>query len=378
MKTRHLSNIERTFIVQILLTKSVNGKPPRGQMLAVANKFGVCRKTITDIWNKAKKQMNNGVVINVDSKMKGKKCHAKKVFDEELFKSLDLKDRTTEARIAAKLGVSQSTIAKWVANKVINSHTNSLKPGLTDKNKLAMLLFCLKSLHLEPNIDFAKFNDQSNVIHLDEKWFYLTKINQRYYLVNSESLPERCVQSKAFIPKIMFMCAVARPIYDANDEVIFDGKIGLFPMTVEEPAKRSSKNREKGTMETKPVESVNRQVVKHYLIDVVLPTIKAKWPSTRSKHIIIQQDNARPHIDNKDPDWQKACMIEILTLRGGNGYKIPHMHKSKLAKAGLLPEYLLVDRDIITTAVTHLQNLEAATGVEDLVAALSMTTPRLQ
>nr|GMC92125.1 Transposase, Tc1-like protein [Ipomoea batatas] len=40
---------------------------------------------------------------------------------------------------------------------------------------------------------------------------------------------------------------------------MFDGKIGMFPFVYKEPAKRRSKNREAGTLETKPIESVNKR-----------------------------------------------------------------------------------------------------------------------
>jgi hypothetical protein len=42
-------------------------------------------------------------------------------------------------------------------------------------------------------------------------------------------------------------------------------------------AQRSSINRPKGTMEVKSIESVTKDVFKRYLIERVIPDIKAKW-----------------------------------------------------------------------------------------------------
>lgn len=56
----------------------------------------------------------------------------------------------------------------------------------------------------------------------------------------------------------MFMSAVARPRYNKDGVCIFDGKIRIFSFTIEEPAKRSSKNRFKGVMEVKPKVSTRR------------------------------------------------------------------------------------------------------------------------
>ena len=73
-----------------------------------------------------------------------------------------------------------------------------------------------------------RFNDMSNIVHIDEKLFYLTLGGG--------------TTSKSYVPKIMFMCAVAKPLFSNNGELIFDGKIGIFSFTTQVPAQRSSNN----------------------------------------------------------------------------------------------------------------------------------------
>ncbi|XP_074293268.1 uncharacterized protein LOC141620245 [Silene latifolia] len=365
-------------------------------MLEVANQFSVCRKTITDLWNIAKKRIESV--------------------------------KTTQHSTAEALGVSQSAIARWVADKTIESHTNAIKPQLNDKNKLDRLLFSLAQLHYDDVCKQVKFNDQSNVIHMDEKWFYLTKPSRRFYLSKGEKRPYRSIQSKKFIGKVMFMCAVARPKYGPNGEVLFDGKIGIWPFIVEVPAKRNSRNRVAGTMETKCIESVNKQVIKDMIIRIVVPAIKAKWTENESKHIIIQQDNARPHIKNSDPDFicketkmdlnvldlgffraiqslqqrtncykldklvievnkafanleviklkyvfitLQACMLEVMKRKGGNDYPLPHMHKTKLAAAGMLPEYLTADIHLVNECIAYMNNVGDSFTITALVDAVN-------
>ena len=60
-------------------------------------------------------------------------------------------------------------------------------------------------------------------IHVDEKWFHLTKITRKMYLAAGEKPPSRSTQSKRFIPKVMFLRAVARPRFDAAGTCVFDG-----------------------------------------------------------------------------------------------------------------------------------------------------------
>ncbi|XP_074287884.1 uncharacterized protein LOC141613048 [Silene latifolia] len=381
-KIRNLSNLERAKIIQILLLKCINGKPVRGTMLEVAQQYGVTRKAITNLRNEAKQQRDARELINVNSKLKGREGTNKVIFDTAKFKSIHYKLRTTQKRVVAAMAVSQSTVCRWVKSKVIRSHTNAIKPSLTDKNKLARLIFGLSKLYYDDMLSKIMFKDQSNVIHIDEKWFYITK----------------------------------------------DG--GIWPFVSLEPAQRNSKNRVAGTIETKPIDSITKQVVKNMMLGVVLPEIKRKWSANASKTIFIQQDNARPHISNTDPDFREAtssdgaiqslqtltnsykvdelvvavktafdnleviklnyvfitlqgCMIEVLKRRGHNDYKISHMHKSKLAKEGLLPEYLEAEKSLVKDSIRYINNVDSvdvanagnAENITDLVDAVMSDSP---
>ncbi|XP_074293213.1 uncharacterized protein LOC141620174 [Silene latifolia] len=305
-----LTNLERSKIIESILQNSKNGKPGYGVMKKLAAQFSVGRKTITDLWNIAKEQRKNSIPVNVNNKKKGSHKKRRVLLDEEKLVSIDLLQRSTQETLAENLGVSQATVSRWVAAKEINSHTNALKPGLTDKNKLARKLFSLSHLQYHELTKRVIFKDQSNIVHIDEKWFYISKPTTRFYLGKNEVPPHRTVQSKHFIQKVMFMCAVTRPKYGPNGEVVFDGKLGIWPFVQTVPAKRNSKNRVAGTLETKNIESINKQVTKDMVINCVLPAIKAKWPSDLRKHVIIQQDNARPHFTNNDPDFKKAATTD--------------------------------------------------------------------
>ncbi|PNY02245.1 hypothetical protein L195_g025550 [Trifolium pratense] len=114
----------------------------------------------------------------------------------------------------------------------------------------------------------------------------------------------------------MFLVALARPRFDAQRNVIFDGKIGVFPFVTEEYAKRSSVNRSAGTLETKPITSVTKEIVRSYLIDKVLPAIKEKWPREDARRpIFIQQDNARTHINPNDHEFRQAAVKDGFDIR---------------------------------------------------------------
>lgn len=179
---------------------------------------------------------------------------------------------------------SKTTVIRALADGEIVRRSNSIKPFLTDDNRNERLAYCL--LFVNPNN--MQFCDQDTRIHIDEKWFYLTRSEQTYYLAAGEAPPVRSVQSKRYISKVMFIAAVMRPIIE-NDIVIFDGKIDMWPFVVTEEAQRSSKNRPAGTPQMKPI-GVDRATHRKMMVECVIPAIKRKLPaSMRTRPLIISR-----------------------------------------------------------------------------------------
>lgn len=59
----------------------------------------------------------------------------------------------------------------------------------------------------------------------------------------------------------MFLTTPAPPRFYVEGEEIFSGKLEVFPFVTNVPAKRNSVNKVVGTLETKPILSVNEQVL---------------------------------------------------------------------------------------------------------------------
>ena len=78
----------------------------------------------------------------------------------------------------------------------------------------------------------------------------------------------------------------------------------MFPLVTKVPARRSSVNRAAGTLETKPITSINKEVSRMFFINKVLPAIKEKWPREQAfETIYIQQDNAPSHVSIDDEEF---------------------------------------------------------------------------
>ncbi|XP_060215627.1 uncharacterized protein LOC132642464 [Lycium barbarum] len=185
-----------------------------------------------------------------------------------------------------------------------------------------MIQFCLSMIVSSTLRSNPMFLDMYNYVHIDEKWFFLTETSERYYFLpeeeeeEEEANPYRSCQSKNFITKIMFMAAVARPRYDEDGIELFSGKIGIFPFVFQGPAKRNSKNRVAGTLETKPILSVTKDVTRSCLIEKVLPAIRSKWLLAHANApIFIQQDNVRPHLSVNDLEFNEAAKQDGFDIR---------------------------------------------------------------
>ena len=103
----------------------------------------------------------------------------------------------------------------------------------------------------------------------------MTEIVQRFIKVKGEPSPHRTCKSKKFIPKLMFLCAIARPrFHPETNECIFDGKLGIWPFIERVEARRSSANRARGTIEIKP-RTVDRVAYTAMLENELIPCLLA-------------------------------------------------------------------------------------------------------
>ncbi|XP_042029894.1 uncharacterized protein LOC121776796 [Salvia splendens] len=229
--------------------------------------------------------------------------------DSNMVRALSFLERPTIRKMVVKLDLSKSAVGRKVKAGELRPHTNDVKPLLTAANK--------------------------------------------YYLLPDEEEPYRSCKSKRFITKVMFMSDVCRPYFGEDGDVIFDGKIDIFPFTTKVSAQRKSKNRPKGTLETKPIPSVNKAVMRDCLIQKIIPTIKAKWSDNISNDIFIQQDNTRPHIMHNDAEFQSVANTD--------GFKF-HI----ICQPANSPDCNVLDLGFFI-AIQSIQDGKLARGVDDLL-----------
>jgi hypothetical protein len=116
-------------------------------------------------------------------------------------------------------------------------------------------------------------------VHVDEKWFFLTRLTERYYLAPDEEQQHRTIGYKSHIPKCMHLAVNGRPIWECSEHnQWFSGKLSLWPVLAHQvAAQRNSRHtRPAGTLQWKSL-SLTTEVYGAFLFDKVVPSIQQSW-----------------------------------------------------------------------------------------------------
>ena len=208
----------------LLLARLKDGVLPWGSFTIVAEEIGVACSTISRLWRQARRACEQSLIITLEIASRNnsranclKYSHA--VFRQGL-KEIPRRHRKTYHSTVKAMGVALSTVQRMLLHRdVCRIHTSSLKPTLTEENKMSRMELALS--FVDKN-NTSRFENMEDLIHIDEKWFYLTKDGQRFIIAADEEEPYRHVQHKSFLTKIMFLCAVARPRYNMRKNAWFD------------------------------------------------------------------------------------------------------------------------------------------------------------
>jgi len=320
--------------------KVKDGKLPHGILKDATIQMPVGRRTVSDHWKKLRaKYVDHLTAKGLEDTMatmmalpdeffatNKKNCgqNSAKHDVEAMAKAMEeipLSKRQTVAQTALALGVPTASFHRLTKTEAIVKHSSALKPILTEENQFARVAYCLDQINKPPQHPVTrqqqaqangttplKYQDQMDTIHVDEKWFHLTRDGARYYLSAAEKRPTRRTRHKSYIAKIMFFCAVARP-RRLSDGTYWDGKIGMWPFGKYKPAQRKSKLRARGTMVWHN-ESCDGKTYKAMVLDNLMPAILAKWPDW-SRPVRIQHDGAPGHFNEATDEEWKEFIVEF-------------------------------------------------------------------
>lgn len=203
-------------MLQFLLQRFQNKQLSRGAINDASSHFKRHRRAISRIWQRAlDSKENESEAMSAPSQIKGKSGRKVKDYPAEmsLIPSIPICKRGSLRSLSAASGIPKTALARKLKEGSVRRHTNAIKPLLTENNKKQRIEHCLSFIRSDARVNgmFAEMFDQ---VHVDEKWFYLSRANQRPYLLKDEEEPLRSCKSKRFMTKVMVLSAVARPRYD--------------------------------------------------------------------------------------------------------------------------------------------------------------------
>jgi hypothetical protein len=233
-------------------------------------------------------------------------CKGKFKIDHEEIKAAVLtipqSERPTLRHVASRLDFPLTTLYYLLKGRkppvyaqgenICKRSTIKLKPTLKDENQVHRFMFAVDKIKAMGRV--PTFDGQYNKVHIDEKWFFLSKAGKKYILVDGEEAPEHTMRHKKYyMAKVMFLCAIARPRWDPHKSCMWDGKLGMWPIGDYGKAIRASIHRPAGTRVWHS-ENMGFLGFRMMIIDDLIPVIQALWPvgewTDPNFKIIFQQD----------------------------------------------------------------------------------------
>jgi hypothetical protein len=172
---------------------------------------------------------NNGSLVQDFTDKRINNTHASK-FSEEL--KLKIKNalisrlgRITNRGISSIVGLPLTTVFRYLKLMGVKNRSSPVKPLLTNDQKIRRMKFVISQL----DNSGTKFKSFENTVHVDESWFFVSKLVDRVKSIPGElEFEVQKTRHKSHRVKVMFVTAV-----------------GLWRVAANTTAKNKSKNRAK-------------------------------------------------------------------------------------------------------------------------------------
>ena len=148
-KKREMSKNQRIQMVLMLQTLQMENGMRRGAFTIVTKCFSMARSMVHCLWNRVVCMHATGHIISPEFHSHKKSSRRWPMYPSEFvqegIKNIPLPKQQTQRKLATSLGVSKTMVHHWIVDSTIRVHSNSLKPVLTEENKVAQLIMALDS-----------------------------------------------------------------------------------------------------------------------------------------------------------------------------------------------------------------------------------------
>ncbi|KAG2528726.1 hypothetical protein JM16_002569 [Phytophthora kernoviae] len=167
---KNLTYTERRSMLEFLLQRrnEDTNKLARHAITDAAAEYRVDRRTVSRLWKRAVQSMENGdQVADIASRKVGHRGRRKRDWSAELerVKQIPLEQRGSIRALASAVGIPKTTLFELLREDGSPTRViNSIKPPLTDKNKVERLRYCASKVRSN-----GLFDDMLNMVHINMK-----------------------------------------------------------------------------------------------------------------------------------------------------------------------------------------------------------------
>jgi hypothetical protein len=128
-KRKDVTTEVRKQIYQTLLVLSNNGRLGKKVTTQVALQISLHIHTVQKIWKRGKDSLAHGIVVNVESRKRGRVGRRPTPIDLEPLRNIDLNERMTLEAVSNHLGISKPKLIRYMRQGHLRQHSNK-KTGL--------------------------------------------------------------------------------------------------------------------------------------------------------------------------------------------------------------------------------------------------------
>ena len=280
-----------------------------GSMVVLTSRYKISERSIQKIFAEYKEKNSAGVAYPDLAPKSRSACGPDSSLVEEVIENIiDLHNMTKGEKTIKQMAqlylrefgvaISSSSMHRYLKELGSKTRTSYVKPKLTTDQRIARLEFILGKTH-HNGAQTYQFYDGKNRIDIDEKWFYATQLKKRVRILpNDDRVDDVVTRHKSHIEKVMFLSVIGVPqtVMHEGVEIIFDGKIGIFPFIRIGVAQRASRLRPAGAPVLEYL-NVTAEVYREFMLKEggVLDKVKEKMPWLKESTIYIQHDGAPGH-----------------------------------------------------------------------------------
>ena len=157
-----LSNNQHLEAISMLLTTAMEDCLKRGSIMAVTKRFDMACLMIHRLWKQVEHMYTMGIINSPELYSQGKNSRRVPKYMPEFIEE-GVKGSAEEKAYSVKAGkvdgVSKTTVHHWIVELTLHVHSNSLRPILTEENRLARFELAMDAC--DP-VDQTKYQDMSD------------------------------------------------------------------------------------------------------------------------------------------------------------------------------------------------------------------------